>query len=58
MSAALVHGGLPRGVRRVGLLALIEDLGKRGLGLSSTAVRVLRHYLWRSRDEDYQAGRC
>ena len=57
MSAALVHGGLPRGVRRVDLLALIEDLGKRGLGLSSTAVRVLRHYVWRSRDEDYLAGR-
>lgn len=57
MSAALVHGGLPRGVRRVDLLSLIEDLGKRGLGLSSTAARVLRHYVWRSRDEDYQAGR-
>lgn len=57
MSAALVHGGLPLGVRRVDLLALIENLGKRGLGLSSTAVRVLRHYVWRSRDEDYKAGR-
>lgn len=57
MSAALVHGGLPRGVRRVDLLALIEDLRKRWLGLSSTAARVLRHYVWRSRDEDYEAGR-
>lgn len=57
MSAALVHGGLPAGIRRVDLLSLVEDLGKRGLGLSSTATRVLRHYVWRSRDDDYRAGR-
>lgn len=56
MSAALVHGGLPAGIRRVDLLSLVEDLGKRGLGLSSTATRVLRHYVWRSRDDDYRAG--
>ncbi|MBK9010728.1 replication initiation protein RepC [Novosphingobium sp.] len=57
MSATLTHGGLPKGVRRVDLLSLVENLGKRGLGLSSTATRVLRHYVWRSRDEDYRAGR-
>ncbi|MDT0507156.1 replication initiation protein RepC [Novosphingobium sp. MMS21-SN21R] len=57
MSATLAHVGLPEGVRRVDLLSLIEDLGKRGLGLSSTATRVLRHYVWRSRDDDYRAGR-
>lgn len=57
MSATLVHGGLPAGIRRVDLLSLVEDLGKRGLGLSSTATRVLRHYVWRSRDDDYRAGR-
>lgn len=57
MSATLVHGGLPAGVRRIDLLALVEDLGKRGLGLSSTATRLLRHYVWRSRDDDYRAGR-
>lgn len=57
MSATLVHGGLPEGIRRIDLLALVEDLGKRGLGLSSTATRVLRHYVWRSRDDDYRAGR-
>jgi len=57
MSAALTHGGLPVGVRRIDLLSLVEDLGKRGLGLSSTATRVLRHYVWRSRDDDYRAGR-
>jgi replication initiation protein RepC len=57
MSATLSHGGLPKGVRRVDLLSLIENLGKRGLGLSSTATRVLRHYVWRSRDDDYLAGR-
>jgi len=45
------------GVRRIDLLSLVEDLGKRGLGLSSTATRVLRHYVWRSRDDDYRAGR-
>ncbi|MFM2371128.1 MAG: hypothetical protein RIS85_850, partial [Pseudomonadota bacterium] len=49
MSATLVHGGLPEGVGRIDLLSLVEDLGKRGLGLSSTATRVLRHYVWRSR---------
>lgn len=57
MSATLRHGGLPKGVRRVDLLSLVENLGKRGLGLSSTATRVLRHYVWRSRDDDYLAGR-
>jgi hypothetical protein len=57
MSATLTHGGLPEGVRRIDLLSLVEDLGKRGLGLSSTATRVLRHYVWRSRDDDYRAGR-
>ncbi|MBK6800254.1 MAG: hypothetical protein IPG83_01815 [Novosphingobium sp.] len=57
MSATLTHGGLPKGVRRVDLLSLVENLGKRGLGLSSTATRVLRHYVWRSRDDDYRAGR-
>lgn len=57
MSATLAHGGLPQGVRRIDLLSLVEDLGKRGLGLSSTATRVLRHYVWRSRDDDYRAGR-
>jgi replication initiation protein RepC len=57
MSATLSHGGLPSGVRRVDLLSLVENLGKRGLGLSSTATRVLRHYVWRSRDDDYRAGR-
>lgn len=57
MSATLVHRGLPAGVRRIDLLSLVEDLGKRGLGLSSTATRVLRHYVWRSRDDDYRAGR-
>jgi len=57
MSATLAHGGLPVGIRRIDLLSLVEDLGKRGLGLSSTATRVLRHYVWRSRDDDYRAGR-
>lgn len=57
MSATRVHGGLPAGIRRVDLLSLVEDLGKRGLGLSSTATRVLRHYVWRSRDDDYRSGR-
>ncbi|MFC0588542.1 replication initiation protein RepC [Novosphingobium aquiterrae] len=57
MSATLVHGGLHAGVRRIDLLSLVEDLGKRGLGLSSTATRVLRHYVWRSRDDDYRTGR-
>lgn len=57
MSTTLVHNGLPAGVGRLDLLSLVENLGKRGLGLSSTAARILRHYVWRSRDGDYQAGR-
>ena len=28
MSATLTHGGLPKGVRRVDLLSLVENLGK------------------------------
>ncbi len=51
------HQGLPAGVRKTDLLALIENLGKHGLGVSSAAARLLRHYVWRSRDADYQPGR-
>lgn len=57
MSATLTHRGLPEGVRRIDLLSLIESLGKKGLNISRTATQVLRHHVWRSRDEDYQAGR-
>jgi hypothetical protein len=57
MSTTLSHDGLPAGVGRLDLLSLIEDLGKRGLGIFSSAARLLRHYVWRSRDSDYLAGR-
>lgn len=57
MSATLAHQGLPPGKSRLELLRLVEDLGKRALGISSTASRVLQHYIWRSRDSDYQSGR-
>lgn len=57
MNAALTHQGLPSGIARKDLLLLIENLGKRGLGISSTALHVLRHYVWRSRDADYRTGR-
>lgn len=57
MSASLTHEGLPPGIARPDLLKLVEDLGKKGLGVSSTALRILHHYIWRSRDSDYKAGR-
>lgn len=54
MSATLRHGGLPKGVRRVDLLSLVENLGKRGLGLSSTATRVLTHLQTPSAGTDHR----
>lgn len=56
MSTTLTHNGLPAGVGRLDLLSLVEDLGKRGLRISNSAARLLRHYVWRSRDSDYSAG--
>ena len=41
MSVTLAHQGLPPGTTRLALLRLIKDLGKRGLGISGAAVRVL-----------------
>lgn len=57
MSATLAHQGLPPGIVRKDLLSLVENLGKRGLGISSTAFCVLHHYVFRSRDSDYRQGR-
>ncbi|PZU48988.1 MAG: hypothetical protein DI568_06865 [Sphingomonas sp.] len=57
MIAGLIHTGLPAGQSKKDVMLLVENLGKRGLGISSTASRLLRHYVWRSRDTDYQAGR-
>lgn len=57
MSTTLTHRGLPDGVGRLHLLCLVENLGKRGIGVSSSAARLLEHFIWRSRDSDYQGGR-
>ncbi|HEX7852803.1 MAG TPA: helix-turn-helix domain-containing protein [Sphingobium sp.] len=57
MSTTLTHRGLPLGISRLHLLSLVEDLGKRGIGVSSSAARLLEHLIWRSRDGDYDGGR-
>lgn len=56
MGVARTHQGLPDGRTKDHLLPLIESLGKRGMEISSTAHKVLCHYVWRSRTEDYQPG--
>ncbi|HEY8604530.1 helix-turn-helix domain-containing protein [Tsuneonella suprasediminis] len=57
MTVALRHDGLPEGVRRTDLLPLIDRLGKKTLGLSITAQRLLRQLILRTCDQDYEPGR-
>lgn len=45
MSTTLTHRGLPDRVGRLDLLTLVENLGKRGMDLSSSAVRLLEHFI-------------
>ncbi|MDE1918892.1 MAG: hypothetical protein KGJ57_17705 [Sphingomonadales bacterium] len=57
MSTTLSHRGLPAGVSRFGLLRLFEQVARPGFGLSSTAVALVRHYVLKTMDGDYVAGR-
>lgn len=67
MSASLAHGGLPPGVTHFGLADLIFGLAdliekiapgyRREERLSSTAVRVLKHYLLGCRSSDFEPGK-
>ena len=57
MSTTLTHSGLPIGVSRFDLLRLFEQVARPGFGLSSTAVALVRHYVLKTMDGDYAAGR-
>ena len=57
MSTTLRHDGLPVGVGRFELLRLFEQVARPGFGLSSTAVALVRHYVLKTMDGDYLAGR-
>ncbi|MPT49234.1 MAG: hypothetical protein E2598_12590, partial [Sphingobium sp.] len=57
MGLNLSHQGLPEGCDKSDLLRLLDGLGKQGLSVSATAFKLLRYYVWRSRKEDYHAGR-
>lgn len=57
MSTTLAHSGLPTGVSRFDLLRLFEQVARPGFGLSSTAVALVRHYVLKTMDGDYVAGR-
>ena len=57
MSTTLAHSGLPLGVSRFDLLRLFEQVARPGFGLSSTAVALVRHYVLKTMDGDYVAGR-
>lgn len=60
MSASLAHGGLPPGVTHFSLADLIEKIAPgscREERLSSTAVRVLKHYLLGCRSSDFEPGK-
>ncbi|MEZ5689781.1 MAG: helix-turn-helix domain-containing protein [Caenibius sp.] len=57
MSAALTHTGLPDGVSRRDLIALVDQVGKSAFGLSSTAKKLLCKLITKTSDEDYEPGR-
>ena len=57
MSTTLAHSGLPSGATRFDLLRLFEQVARPGFGLSSTAVALVRHYVLKTMDGDYLAGR-
>ena len=57
MSAALTHTGLPEGVSRRDLIALVDQVGKSAFGLSSTAKKLLCKLISKTSDEDYGPGR-
>jgi replication initiation protein RepC len=64
MSAALVHGGLPAGVRLRDLVALVKQVAVIGVldtesqltRVSRTAVAVLEHFIDSCRETDFQKG--
>lgn len=60
MSISLAHNGLPPGVTHFSLADLIEKIAPgahREERLSSTAVRVLKHYLLGCRSSDFEPGK-
>ncbi len=57
MSTTFAHAGLPAGVTRFEMLRLFEQVARPGFGLSSTAVALVRHYVLKTMDGDYLAGR-
>lgn len=57
MSTTLSHRGLPAGVGRFEMLRMFEQVARPGFGLSSTAVALVRHYVLKTMDGDYVAGR-
>jgi replication initiation protein RepC len=64
MSAVLVHGGLPAGVRLRDLVALVKQVAIIGVPvteskicrISRTAVAVLEHFIGCCRERDFQKG--
>jgi hypothetical protein len=57
MNTTLAHGGLPVGITRFDLLRLFEQVARPGFRLSSTAAALVRHYVLKTLDADYHAGR-
>ncbi|MFV0644320.1 MAG: helix-turn-helix domain-containing protein [Sphingomonadaceae bacterium] len=57
MSVAITHTGLPEGVSRRDLVALVDQVGKSAFGLSSTAKKLLCKLISKTSDEDYEPGR-
>lgn len=57
MSITLTHCGLPEGCGRFELLSTFEVVAKVEYRLSRTAIALVRHYVLKTSDEDYLAGR-
>lgn len=57
MSVSLSHKGLPPGVNRFQLLTIFEEVAKPRYGLSRTAILLMREYIWRTFDQDYEPDR-
>ncbi|KZL19554.1 hypothetical protein PsAD2_01832 [Pseudovibrio axinellae] len=56
MSLTLTHNGLPEDTARADVLTLIDKFGPAA-GLSGTDIKVLKHYVLKVRDDDFQKGR-
>jgi replication initiation protein RepC len=57
MSITLTHGGLPNGIGRFDLFEVFDSVARCTLGISETAIRLMKYNISKCRDSDFLAGR-